>query len=269
MTQTSVRRSRGRPSSRTSNWLSCSLTAFSLLVRHVGCSLWSARFDWRCSDRGAAGGERCRRRQQRLKPIRRNHCVITAVRPSPPRSAQAEVRTDELTTRGELFLDSTQHRNFTSTLTRDARFSRFFFTRLRRTTPEEAAQAPSPRYSRLLSPCAGERNWVALEHGATPVVFISLSDDRTKLRWAGGAKEWPFDPKALRVDGTRLFHPSPYVKEAEREQYGRYSLLRSTLVIDAFSDGLELDDEGGGRYRWRGEGCDIEPLREGDAIVGA
>jgi hypothetical protein len=184
--------------------------------------------------------------------------------------SSSHIQPDDLNRRGELFLSTTRHRNFTSTLTRDARFARFFFSRLRRTTPDEAALAPAPAYSRWISPCMGERNWVALERGATPVVFVSLSDDATRLRWAGGAKDTPFDPAGLRVhvDTGALLHPSPILAAGEEDRFGRYSLIRSQLVIDALSDGLELDADRGGRYRWRDEWQNIAPLESGDAHIG-
>lgn len=94
----------------------------------------------------------------------------------------------------------------------------------------------------------------------------------------------PFQPDALKVDARGyLYHPSPEAQQNSSrrrrqpqgdkqrgisEPYGKYSLLRSELVISHFGKSLELQDNGSGSYEWLGHRQCIELLKDGEATLG-
>jgi len=97
-----------------------------------------------------------------------------------------------------------------------------------------------------------------------------------------------FQPDRLKVDKRGyLYHPSPEARASSRRSrrqassqmtdsdavkpnpYGKYSLLRSELVISHFGRSLEMrDDDLGGSYEWLGGRRDIKMLEEGEATLG-
>lgn len=111
-----------------------------------------------------------------------------------------------------------------------------------------------------------------------------------------GLERHGFDPSALKADERGyLYHPSPLSaralalrsstarRRARRSAgrnltdsrtevgeygFGPYSLMRSSLVLEAFAESLELRDEeegGGGTIEWQGQRYEIGRLGEGDA----
>lgn len=105
------------------------------------------------------------------------------------------------------------------------------------------------------------------------------------LKWAG-SMAFPFQPDALKVDVRGyLYHPSPEAQQSSSRRrrgraddseakvdsihpYGKYSLLRSELVISQFGKSLELQNDGSGSYEWLGQRYNIGLLQEGEATLG-
>ena len=101
------------------------------------------------------------------------------------------------------------------------------------------------------------------------------------LRYAGTLSH-SFSPNSLKVDGRGyLYHPSPPTVSQRgfsrkvRSQvnhanpYGRYSLLRSELVIAQLSVGLDIaEDSCEGGYQWLGKTYSIGRLKEEEVTRG-
>lgn len=169
----------------------------------------------------------------------------------------------------------------------DAAFLDFFYSRLRRNTPDssdegatEAGELRAQGYD-WVSPCGPELNYVRAAR--TPIVFRSLSEGATPRdhpavkpadaaeRFAGvlhygGTLTEPFRPDALRADlDGYLYHPSPQPskKRSARERYGSYSLVGSALVLAKFRE-MDVGEDGSGSFLWRGRRWDFAALRPGD-----
>ncbi|GAA6032816.1 hypothetical protein JCM8097_000810 [Rhodosporidiobolus ruineniae] len=178
----------------------------------------------------------------------------------------------DLDVHGQLFLSSTLHRTLANAFR--GPFLDFFFTRLRRNDAQddEATRWRAKGYE-FLSVCQGERNFLRPDKEGCGLVFQAIEGN--DLRYADTLST-AFDPSSLRVDPSSgyLFHPSPLsrrsrsrstkAEEPAASPYGPYSLLRSSLVLERFSDSLELDDEKGGSFEWAGMRYKIGLLREGD-----
>lgn len=158
----------------------------------------------------------------------------------------------------------------------DKAFLDFFFTRLRRNAPEEDDEDGKQyreRGYRWVSPCGPELNYV--RSSSSPIVYQDLSPegDAFFLRGApptidfsarspgsllyAGTLTTPFDPTSLRADPHTgyLYHPSPRPPRDRdpAERYGAYSLLRSSLVLTRLREGMDVDEDGSGRFVWQGE----------------
>ncbi|ORY75026.1 hypothetical protein BCR35DRAFT_306441 [Leucosporidium creatinivorum] len=175
---------------------------------------------------------------------------------------------------GQLFLTSTKIRNFTSCF-KDPTFLSFFYTHLRRNELEdEEAQELRGRGFEWISLCGRERSFLRPED--TPLVFQKLGKEGLTF---AGSNTHPFDPTSLRSDlRGYLYHPSPPSPSLRRRSlspspspsspspFGPYSLLRSSLVLEAFSKSLQIDEEGGGSFEWDGRRWEIGRLEEGQVV---
>ncbi|GAA5887641.1 hypothetical protein JCM6882_001479 [Rhodosporidiobolus microsporus] len=177
---------------------------------------------------------------------------------------QARVYLYDLDIHGQLFLSSAKHRTL-ATCYRDPRFLAVFYARLRRNDglSEEAARLRAQGYE-FLSLCEGEENFLRPHKEGSALVFQAL--EGSDLAY-GGAQTLPFEPSSLRLDPSTgyLFHPSPVPRRSKTgiSPYGPYSLLRSSLVLERFSDSLELDEDGGS-YDFEGKRHSIGRLAAGD-----
>ncbi|GAA5835200.1 hypothetical protein JCM11251_006642 [Rhodosporidiobolus azoricus] len=170
----------------------------------------------------------------------------------------------DLDIHGQLFLSSAKHRTL-ATCYRDPRFLATFYARLRRNeSRSEEAKALRSKGYQFVSLCEGEENYLRTDKNGSPLVFQAL-EGHDLLH--AGVQPFPFDPSSLRLDPATgyLFHPSPIPRRSKTGEspYGPYSLLRSSLVLEHFSDSLELD-ENGGSYAFAGKRYSIGRLREDD-----
>jgi hypothetical protein len=141
---------------------------------------------------------------------------------------------------------------------KDGRFLDFFFRRLRQTTKEEAdclrnCGIEAAEYP-FVSPCGRELNFV--RPAATPIVFHSLTADRSQLVY-GGSLVIPFDPTRLAISNKtgRLYHQvvGTGERKTNMEELKEYGLVRSSLAVtlsehmtasstrsNAFPEGMDL-----------------------------
>jgi len=169
----------------------------------------------------------------------------------------------EVDVHGQLFLAGTKIRNFTSCY-KDPAFLDFFYQRLRLNEGEDVVSRSSREAGfQFVSPCGPETNYVRADD--TVLVFQKLVPEG--LTYAGSLKT-PFQPASLRVDphSGYLYHPSPLPPKSRRRsnptsRYGPYSLLRSSLVLEAFAKTLDISDAGGS-FEWEGKRWDIGFLKE-------
>ncbi|BGP12709.1 hypothetical protein JCM10213_008847 [Rhodosporidiobolus nylandii] len=171
----------------------------------------------------------------------------------------------DLDIHGQLFLYAAKPRTL-ATCFRDARFLDTFYSRLRRNESDtDAARELRGRGYEWVSMCMGEENFLCPDEDGSAVVYQGLEGG--SLTYAGSLST-PFDPFSLRLDPSSgyLFHPSPLPRRAKTglSPYGPYSLLRSSLVLERFSDGLELDEDKGGSFEYEGRRYPIALLRDGD-----
>lgn len=186
---------------------------------------------------------------------------------------------------GQLFLDGTVIKNFTSCY-KEPMFLDFFNMRIKRNdgSTEEDVKLRTLGYE-FVSPCGIERNYIKSE--ASVLVFQSLTSKGeffsslsieskltcqsfTGLSYAGYSTI-PFDPSNLRVDPESgyLYHPSPLPNQRRQRsgqlisQFGPYSLLRSSLVLDNFADSLEMENDESGSFEWEGKRWKIGKLADG------
>lgn len=113
------------------------------------------------------------------------------------------------------------------------------------------------------------------------------------MTYAGSLGE-TFLPDQLKVDERGyLYHPSPTREARQRHrrrkslhleamkggitmanqdevfhQYGKYSLLRSELVVSHFAKSLDLSIDGENSFEWLGQRFKIKKIEEGDAFQG-
>ncbi|KAG0151872.1 hypothetical protein CROQUDRAFT_667577 [Cronartium quercuum f. sp. fusiforme G11] len=116
---------------------------------------------------------------------------------------------------------------------------------------------------RWASRCGPELNFVKAD--CTPIVYQDLCKDN-QLSYAGTLTT-SFHPESLRVDPTTgyFFHPSP----GRKGRYGKFSLLRSSLVLDRLRTALVLDEEAQdhqpiGWLEWQGKRWPIGRLQPED-----
>ncbi|KAI5476374.1 UPF0598 protein C8orf82-like protein [Pseudohyphozyma bogoriensis] len=171
---------------------------------------------------------------------------------------------------GGLYLSGTKVRNFTSCY-KDPAFLDFFYKRLRlNDSDEEDANRYRKEGYEFVSPCGPEVNYVKPDDSA--LVFQKLVPQG--LTYAGTLIE-PFQPSTLLVDPDSgyLYHPSPRQKSRRSSatspttsQYGEYSLLRSSLVLEAFASSLRMEDERGGSFEWEGKTWEIGVIKPGQVL---
>lgn len=193
---------------------------------------------------------------------------------------------------GQLFLSNTKIRNFTSCY-KDPAFLDFFYRRLKPLAALRQNEKGVESQNKLveegytfISLCGIERNYIRSQD--TPIVYCELiqQDYNWYLKWAGSMTTL-FQPDALKVDSRGyLYHPSPEIhrKPSSRPRqsgnstgqldsplttpYGKYSLMRSELVISRFGKSLDLQDDGSGSYEWLGNRHRIKLLNDGEATLG-
>ncbi|WFD30180.1 hypothetical protein MSPP1_001197 [Malassezia sp. CBS 17886] len=129
------------------------------------------------------------------------------------------------------------------------------------------------------SNCQGE--WNVIHAVDTPIVFRGLNE-RDELVW-GGDHLMQIDPAALLVHPVSgyLYHPSPMSplhsrRRANQSPYGAYSLIASSVVLQHFADGLDIDlgspgrlPDGracGGSVQWRGTAYPLGILQPGNEL---
>ncbi|KAM0793336.1 hypothetical protein ACM66B_000792 [Microbotryomycetes sp. NB124-2] len=213
---------------------------------------------------------------------------------------------------GQLFLSDTKQRNFV-TCFKDPAFLKFFYSRVKMNegVDPESLTLKSEGYE-FVSPCGKELNFVrpadtvvvfqslTSDGGLTWACRPPPPSDGQHADLGESQKEAfvvKFEPDKLKADSRGyLYHPSPDVAqeplnergdssrvrrtrrrradgEENRLKYGAYSLMRSSLVLEAIAPTLELvesDDEAAsgdaedtrGTFVWQGRKYDITSLDE-------
>ena len=170
-----------------------------------------------------------------------------------------------LDSRGQLFLASTKHRNFATSL-KDRKILSLMGKMMRpineddRKLLESLANFPanhSPSDYRFVSLCGKEKNFIATEDDIASVCFTDLekkADDSkdesevisNRLQYFGGTLSEEFDPKSLVLGDTgRLYHK---LKE-HRHLSNTIGLLHPSLVQELMSSITVTQAQGAGNSR--------------------
>jgi hypothetical protein len=138
-----------------------------------------------------------------------------------------------LDSRGQLFLQSSKHRNFATSI-RDAKVLSLFFRMMRPIKKQEVSLLasidtcnPSSSY-RWVSVCGKETNFVATEDEIASVGFTDLDGTSGDLLYAAGQLSEPFDPDMVHIASStgRLYHPV----NNHRFLKGTWGLLHPSLA---------------------------------------
>lgn len=139
---------------------------------------------------------------------------------------------------GRLFLEETIPKNIATSI-KDERFLNFFFRMVRPVGPREAEimtkfNICGDDYP-FVSPCGKELNFI--RPAATPIVFHSLSPDKSRLIYAGN-KSQDFEASGLAVSKTtgRLFHRCTQLEQVATKTKAcggtyQFALIRSAVVV--------------------------------------
>ncbi|XP_014665316.1 PREDICTED: UPF0598 protein CG30010-like [Priapulus caudatus] len=169
---------------------------------------------------------------------------------------------------GQLFLDDTKIKNFTSCF-KDKAFLSFFFKRLRLNTTERYREFP------YLSLCGRERNFVHCDD--RPIVYTQIVEKRSVdgatahlliYNNGGPTMSVEFEPQKLCMlpRSGRVYYPA-------RGKVGDIGLVRSGLAIE-FSQHFEFHGPGGDQappthFNWKGRRYvltnEVAPMVEDDS----
>ena len=115
-----------------------------------------------------------------------------------------------LDTRGQLHLEESKHRNFTSCF-KDKQFLSFFFKQLRPNSDDVLRRANLDPYAQLcpyVSLCGNERNFLTPEDHISAIVFVDYDDVKGELMYPGGVSRERLDPSMLTLStatGRKFF----------------------------------------------------------------
>lgn len=173
-----------------------------------------------------------------------------------------------LDSRGQLFLESSKHLNFATSI-KEKKVLSFFFRNMRRIKADELSllqsldkQTPSYRW---VSICGKETNFIATEDTIASVGFTDLEEQKGGsehlLLYGGGQLSEAFNPDLLHIASStgRLYHPI----STHRYLKGTWGLLHPALAQNLM-ESVTVQPDGKYSFEFQGQ---LKVLKELDLDV--
>lgn len=146
----------------------------------------------------------------------------------------------EIDVHGQLFLEETKHKNFT-TCFKSLKFLDFFYDRLQNNSLGDPHFNQGYKY---ISPCGPEINYIKA-HDA-PIVFHTLKDSKLVH---SGTRTIDFDPNKIFVSKSTGYIYHRLDRDSIDFNGHKIGLLKSSLVMQHLYSGLDMDNS---NFEYRG-----------------